>query len=385
MVAADEQPVSNELCFHGSVTYYRLFDVGYAIDLDRAAELLGASTGGRVRPSRDEARAIEIRSPPLLASLRGGEFIIEGAPRLAMMSAHIFDFGVCSLQLRIHAPGALRGPEFAAFCAAAEASADLDSVFSQALRDFTERVSPAIDRPGSAAISEEYKVYRVDRLTRGAEGVGLAAPVANAISDEELAMLLVGERRPLSAWARRELVPYRFSYHEDDFAALSWESALVVEPRTEDHDIEYVLEFANAQLLELRLFDQRLDADLPALYDRVDAARARRSPRLAGRFRAVLSDLQTRVADITETVERVENAVKLTNDVYLARVYSAALEVFRERAWRLGIERKLAILRETYAMLNGEAQAARAELLEIAIVVLILVELMLALLRRTPG
>jgi uncharacterized Rmd1/YagE family protein len=69
----------------------------------------------------------------------------------------------------------------------------------------------------------------------------------------------------------------------------------------------------------------------------------------------------------------------VTNDVYLARIYAAALELFRERAWRRGIERKLGILRETYAMLNGEAQTARAELLEIAIVLLIVIELVLGI------
>ena len=379
--------MSDELRVDGGATYYRLFDVGYALDLDRAAELLGANTGGRIRLSRDEARAIEIRSPPLIATLHGGEVVIDGNPRQTTLSAHVFDFGVCSLQLRVQAPGPLSWPEFTAFCAAVEVSADLETVFTEALQHLTGRLEPAIERPGVAAVSEEYKVYRIDRIGvgRAEDGGVLDGPIANAISDQQLAMLLVGERRPLSAWARRELVPHRFSYHEDDFAALSWESALVIEPRADDHDIEYVLEFANAQLLELRMYDQRLDDDLPALYDRVEAARARRSPRLTGRFRAVLSDLQTRVADITETVERVENAVKLTNDVYLARVYSAALEIFRERAWRLGINRKLGILRETYAMLNSEAQAARAELLEIAIIVLILVELVLGLLRRTSA
>jgi uncharacterized Rmd1/YagE family protein len=59
------------------------------------------------------------------------------------------------------------------------------------------------------------------------------------------------------------------------------------------------------------------------------------------------------------------------------------LELFRGKAWRAGIDRKLAILRDTYAMLNGEAQAARSETLEIAIVVLIVVELLLALIKRT--
>ena len=85
---------------------------------------------------------------------------------------------------------------------------------------------------------------------------------------------------------------------------------------------------------------------------------------------------------MTETTERVENALKLTNDVYLARIYSAGLELFREQEWRRGLERKLGILRETYTMLNSEAQVARAEVLEVAIVVLIVAELVLALLVR---
>jgi hypothetical protein len=190
--------------------------------------------------------------------------------------------------------------------------------------------------------------------------------------------LLVGERRAVSPGALRELVPHRFSYYDDDLAVLTWESALVVEPRVDDRDIEYVLEFANAQLLELRMFDQQLDAELPALYDRVAAARERLRP--SGRFRRVLTDLQTRVADVTETVERVENALKVTNDVYLARIYAAALDLFREHAWRRGIGRKLDILRETYAMLNSEAQAGRMELLEIVVVLLIGAEIALGLL-----
>ena len=88
------------------------------------------------------------------------------------------------------------------------------------------------------------------------------------------------------------------------------------------------------------------------------------------------------MADTTELVERVDNALKVTDDVYLARIYAAALEIFRGRAWRAGIDRKLGIIRETYAMLNDEAQAARAEALELTIVFLILAEFALALMHR---
>jgi len=92
--------------------------------------------------------------------------------------------------------------------------------------------------------------------------------------------------------------------------------------------------------------------------------------------------MQTLVADTTEVVERAENSLKVTDDVYLARIYSAALELFRGRTWRTGIDRKLTIIRETYGMLNAEAQALRSETLELAIIVLIVVEIVLSLLRR---
>ncbi len=84
------------------------------------------------------------------------------------------------------------------------------------------------------------------------------------------------------------------------------------------------------------------------------------------------------MADSTEIVERAENALKVTDDIYLARVYAAALEVFRERAWRYDIDHKLGIIHQTYAMLNAEGMAVRNEVLEIAVVVLILVEIVIA-------
>lgn len=379
--------MSDELRVDGSVTVYRLYDIGYTIALDHAAELLGASIRGRIRPSRLEARAIEIRNPPLLATLGTFDLVVAGLPRQATISAHLFDFGVCSLQVCIPAPAHLTWSAFTEACTAVDGATDLGAVFDREVRGLIARIAPAIERPALAPLAEEYKVYRVDRISSNGRPTSAGAdaasvPATDVLTDDEIAALLIGERQRLSSAARRELIPHRFSYYEDDLAVVTWESALVVEPRTEDRDVEYVLEFANAQLLELRMFDQQLDADLPALYDRAEAARARRSPRLTGRFRAVLSDLQTRVADVTETVERVENALKVTDDVYLARIYAAALELFRAQTWRRGIDRKLAILRETYTMLNGEAQAARAELLEIVIVVLILVELLLGLLHR---
>jgi hypothetical protein len=373
----DQSVEPSDIRVRGAAIAYRVFDVGYSVALDDAARLLGESTVRRTRPGRTEARAIEIRNPPIVAALGSRQLAVEGQSYTALVSARLFDFGVCALHLRIPIPSEVSWAEFTSFGSAVNASTEVQAVLEREFQALIERVTPAIERPGVAPIVEEFVVFRIDWMNADDRG----RTTSQRLTDERLVPLLLGEGQPLSADARHELMPHRFSYHDDDLTVLTWENALVVEPSADDFDVEYVLEFANAQLLELRLYDLQLDADLPKLYDRVAAARARQRWRSSGRFRAVLADLQTRVGDITETVERVENAIKLTNDVYLARIYVAALQLFREQAWRRGIERKLGILRDTYAMLNSEAQVARAELLEIAIVVLIVAELVLGILR----
>jgi len=365
-----------DLTVNGSAIAYRLFDVGYEIDLDRAARLLGAAERGRSRPGRLEGRAFEIRQPPLSAELGEREVDIAGVATRGRLAVHLFGFGVCSLRFTVPAPPDTSWQAFTAFGTAFDAAASLPAMFDRELQALLARVREAIQRPAVAPVVEEYVVFRLTRVT--AAGTDVAA--ADALSDEHLRVLLLGERRALAGPAQRELLGNRFSYYADDLAVLTWDNALIAEARAEDADVEYVLEFANAQLLELRVYDAQLDAELPALYDRIAAARRRRLV-TTRRFSPLLGDMQTRVADVTEIVERADNAFKVTDDVYLARIYERALEIFRVRSWRSGVDRKLAIFRETYAMLNDETQATRNELLEIAIVLLIVFEIVLSFAR----
>jgi hypothetical protein len=365
------------LTLDGGAVVYRLFDIGYAIELDAAATLLAPSGPERTRPARIEAQALQIANPPVSVPLGARDLTIDGASCRAQLAARLFDFGVCSIQLEVAAPADVPWDAFVRFAHGVEHSPEVAELFASELALLRERIAPAVERAGLAPVSEEYIVVRISALREGRATLATLP----ALTDERLAVLLLGEPRPLAEQARAGLLANRFSYYADDLAVLTWDNALVVEPQPMDRDVEYILEFANAQLLELRVYDALLDAELPAMYDRIAAARRRELPLPTRRFQSVLADLQTRVADVTETVERAENALKVTDDVYLARVYGAALELFRATAWRRGIERKLEIFRETYAMLNGEAQAARSELLEIVIIVVILAELVLGLVR----
>lgn len=358
----------------GWVEAYRLYDVGYAIDLERAAALAGADVAGRLAVGA-QASTLHIPVRPLLLNL--GPVSLPGAE--AQLTARLYDFGVIALRARIRPLGErMAWAEFVAFARDAGLAIRDADPFDAALRSLTARLAAAIVRARVAAVNEDYTVYRVTGLW---ERDGTRAAPA-LLDDARLSALLLQEDVPLSASAMRELLPARHSYYPDDLVIPTWDAALVVSPEPGDEtDVEWILEFANAQLLELRYYDAVLDAALPRLRD--DVARVRRGFRalLSPQYGRVLGRLYELFADTTETVERVENALRVTQDVYLARVYAAAMDVFRARGWRASIDRKLGIIRETYAMLNAEAQARRNELLEATIVVLIVIEIGLAFVR----
>ena len=71
------------------------------------------------------------------------------------------------------------------------------------------------------------------------------------------------------------------------------------------------------------------------------------------------------IAEVTDVTEWVDNAVRVTDDVYWNRLYSTLLMVLLVEVWRGSVEHKLALLRETYELFRDEAAAERATLLEI--------------------
>jgi len=369
----------------GAVVLYRLYDVGYEIDLERALDFFAASPEDREtlrlnleQRRRVEAQAIRIKNPPITVTLGIEPFDAAGRHHDAQVSARIFDFGVISLRMRCGIPGALAWSAVTPFGDSADLSRAARQGFDRTIQELTDRIAPAIVRPQIAPVSEDYVVYRFTRIE---DAAGQALP-ASALRELDVAPLLLNEDRPISDQARKELLPHWFSYYPDDLSIITWNTALVLDPVEDESDVQLILEFANAQLLELRYYDALLDAELPRMYDRIENARKGPGALLGRRYAGLLTGLQTLLADSTEIVERTQNALKVTDDIFLARVYGAALELFRERAWRAGIEHKLGIIHQTYEMLNAESMAVRNEVLEVAIVVLIVVEIVLAILMR---
>ncbi len=360
----------------GVVHVYRLFDVGDEVDLARAEASLAPPRSRLRLESAPGSTALEIPLPPLRVALGARSIPLLGGTREATASAQVFDYGVVSLLYRLPiAPGT----PMSALLPLAEAlvsgkTPELDAAARVEAQELARAIAPAIERPHAWDGLETYQVFVVHRFEEPvtAAEVAASAPIAE---------LLLGETSPtpLSASERHDVVKHAFSYLSDDLAVVDWNSAFLLEP-SRVSDIPDLLEFATAHLLELRFYDALLDRELKSIYDEVGARR------LSGVLTRRYLHLQRRTAalllELSEMVERLENAVKIIGDFYLARLYQAAVRRFRLPAWQESVLRKQKLLAEVNGLLKDAADRRRAELLEVAIILLILWEILYALLRR---
>lgn len=355
----------------GQIVALRLYDVAYAIDLKRA-ESLWAGRSARSRFSGTSPKAMAFGVPPLGIELDPVTLDFGTGPLELGVTARLYEFGALSIALRLGIAGR-PWREFVALVNAIDRVAGPE-LWDRLLSQLRTVLAPALIRPAATTLEEDYLIGGIQQFDTRPNATDLLAQI-------DLVPLLSGEHRPLSDGARADLLRSRFSYYADDLVVLTWDRAFIYEPRG-DSDVADVLEVANAQLLEMRYYDELLDDELPRMYDLVETTRRGLNVFAARRYAGLARRLYTLVAEVTELTERVDNALQVTEDVYLARIYAAALELFRVGTVSAAVDRKLAIIRDTYTALYDEASSSRAEVLEVAIVVLIVVELVLALLRR---
>ncbi|MES2205064.1 MAG: hypothetical protein V4496_07605 [Pseudomonadota bacterium] len=363
----------------GHVTVLRLFDVAFAIDLMKAESLWASQSrqGTRSKLTRTPKKAVDFGEAPLSLTLPAVRLTLhepQGAVEIKTnVTARLYAFGVVTLALQIPADNLVWDAYTSRVNAVEDAiGAKTDAtIWEDLLENLCEQVNGAFTRYNRSGLVEDYLLATVHRFSETIPAVALGR-------DIDLVPLLSGETSPLSEGAKADLLSRRFSYFTDDLVVLTWDRVFIYEPHNAT-DVAEVLEVANAQFLQMRYYDELLDAELPKMYDLVEAATRRRSLGGPRRFATLARRLYTLVAEVTELTEKVDNALQVTEDVYLARVYTAALDLFRVKAVTNAVDRKLAIIRDTYSALYDEAASSRAGLMEAAVIFLIFLEVMLAL------
>jgi uncharacterized Rmd1/YagE family protein len=89
-----------------------------------------------------------------------------------------------------------------------------------------------------------------------------------------------------------------------------------------------------------------------------------------------------RYVEQSEFAERVDNALKVIGDFYLARVYRSAVRRFHIAEWRNSVSGKQRLLAQAYEIVRGEIESHRSTVLELVVIVLILLELVTAIFRH---
>ncbi|MFO0585146.1 MAG: hypothetical protein U0229_22950 [Anaeromyxobacter sp.] len=364
----------------GEVVVYRLFDVAEAVDLAAAerAAAAASATGPSARlrlEGAQSASAVELPRPPVEVALGVRDVPLESGVRRCEATAAVYDYGVVSIRYRLPiAPGTPVG----ALVPLAEElfvhpTPALDAAARKEAEELSRLLAPALEEAHAWEGLESYQVFLVRALEGGpwtADAVLAQAPVAE---------LLLGETsaKPLSEAERADVLSNRHSYLVDDLAVVHWNSAFVWEPSGVG-DIPDLLELATAQLLELRYYDALLDRELHAIYDELERKVAPLVAIFTRRYRMLQRRTAALLLDISEMIERLENAVKIVGDFYLARVYQAAVRRFRLDRWQEAVLRKQKLLADVNELIGDAADTNRSELLEIVVILLIAFEILAA-------
>lgn len=354
-----------------TVLCYRLFDVAREIDLEKARAVASADVK-RLKLSREGSQYLQLPNPPLQIELGARKLSWAGKSVEVHASARVFEHGAVSVLLKVPIEPETTLRALVPLADELYDSREVEALALDLAEQVTHLLSPAMHEMRMWHQNENYTVILVQKLAGD-------PPVEAILEQADLARLILGETgsRPLSAREQQDALAQQFSYTDNDLAVIDWNAAFVYEP-SGSMDIPDLLEIANAQLLELRYFDDVLDTELQQIYAEMAKKRRRWYSVFYSPYRTLARKVSVSVLEISEFIERVDNSLKIIGDFYLARVYEAALGQLRVRPWQESVTRKQGLLTQTYSMLKGEVDTDRSHLLELAIIFLIVFEIIMA-------
>lgn len=355
-----------------AVLCYRLFDIAEEIDLERARALL-AQDSRRVKLTREGSQYLVLPNPPVTIELGKRSLLLRGGAVTVDVSARLFDHGAASIILRVPVLAGTSIKDLIPIADELFDSAAVEQLATEIVSQLRAGLVGALQGGHLWSQNESYTVFFVEKF----QGDPDARRVLEGVN---LPRLLLGEtsERPLAERERLDALEHHFSYLDHDLVVVDWNAAFVYEP-SGSGDIPDVLEICNAQLLELRYYDDVLDTQLRRIYDEISRKQRRWYSIFWSPYRLLTRRVLATLFELSEFIERVDNSLKIVGDVYLAKVYEASVKQLRIAPWKESVTRKQQLLAQAYTFLKGEVDTDRALTLEATIVLLIVIEVFMAL------
>jgi len=355
----------------GELVFTYLYDLGGEIRLQEAARLLARMPEAvRVEPRKSAPPYVAL-ARPLLFRYPTRTIDTDRGVLQADFEARVYAIGAIGISVRVpfELPSMeavndltyVRLPDGYSFEALAKGLAnEIEASLREALVEtYTADVEP-----------EAYLVIALTQTSR---------PAMELFEKERqtLAGLLAGEKRPerLSDEEARDNLRTWYRYYEDDLVVVDWDRALIIEPSGKYDDVLAVMEAANLELLELRVYDKYLDDVLEAAYE--DISRFYGRGGLFRSARGVQEDLSDARIDLVRVTDTINNIGKIFGDYYLAKLHLGLAERFHLKEWETIVREKMATLNELYTLASHEVEHRRGVVLEGMIVLLFIVDLVL--------
>jgi hypothetical protein len=368
-IAEPEAPLA------GHLWVFVAFDWGDEVDLDHALRLASGEELAFSRRPRTPS-SFAYKPPPLRFPLGPLTLPVPGLEAAGARTAEALVFDFAAVSFRLQVPFNLLPSDLSKVAGNLSDPATATAIIQAAraaLAPLYERLRPALENPSwNEALWEEYFVFQLPP--------GPALPTEYLLAERApwVASLVRLEDMPLSPEEIAEAVRLYLRYGTADLFVADWAAAVLVDQDQECTESLRAIEFANLQLLEYRHIDDRLAADMAraekmihqSLHSRLPFLRRSDTPvRVVGELRVEARTL----------FERAVNVLKMVGDQYLARLYRLVATRFHARDWERSIERKLEVIEGVYQVLADQGAAFRAEMLEIIVVILILIEILIAI------
>jgi hypothetical protein len=345
----------------GSVLALILHDIAEEIRLEPLREILGAR---RVEPVFKHATPEYVRfeQPPVIEQLE--PITLSSGERL-LPQIKYYDYGVISVVLEFSFQCDWNG--LIQLASRWVPSPELERQAQQIVRSRLDKIASAVVRPYTQWLSEDYYIFHLTHVAGEPQGINLVTT-----HGAEIAQVLRGEHTELARTVNEDSLPSSVFYYPHDSVTVGWNAALVYDSPAGAQTAIQILEYANSQLLEFRHYDELLTRELAGVY-----AGLKRRANLIGRWRMRGEALRLNgiTVEVTELVERADNAIKFVSDMYAARLYRLAATKVGVPEYKDLVNEKLKTAENLYRFLIDEFHQSRGFVLELMVVIILIIEL----------
>lgn len=358
----------------GVAHLYYAFDVGFSINLEEADRRIRTQKQRRgFKLKKSSNKYCKLNPAPLNISMSCPELGVTPLHKtLNVSEALICEFGAISICLQVPFSGKL--DHLLRLSQTLYDNSELIQLARSLVQNLVNEMGPAISKVKVSDHVEDYYVFQIEKLEP-------SVSVDTLLNDypDVLSCLLRGDPVLLSQEEVSDILFHRVSYGQNDVTLVDWDTAIIYGQEMED--VCTVLEYTNVFLNEFLFLEGEINKALNEFYDYFSLSNSFSWWPTKSRHTQLRKISQFQL-DSDFLLESVTNAMKLFDDVFLARLYKLSYERLKLNTWENSIERKMQTVESIYQKFSDAESTRRLEILEWVIIILIAVSILIPFL---PG